>query len=328
MGQTTSAKVVERRLHGFTLVELLAVIAIISVLLALLLPAVQAARESARQTTCQNHLKQLALGLLSYESNFSKLPSGGDSRTEGFHPMGWVFEMFPFVEEQNRRNSIEQYASEHKGRDKLDQFQPWRDPIGDNRLFTETIELLICPSSELVDEPGSKDSAIKPDHPKSFAWKQAPLHYRAVAGTREEPCTGVVFPDDGVGIRLSQVLDGTSSTVLLAETSSRCGRTERPATYVGIEPWTLGYHLTKVGPDKQSRTWLTGDNKVVAHEIGTRVREDEENQNATPWSSDHADRGAHVAFCDGHVKYFSQDSPLELLKALATRDGGETIDVD
>src|SRR6476659_3058839 len=63
--------------RAFTLVELLVVIAIIGILVALLLPAIQAAREAARRNECKNHIKQLALGALLHESTFKALPSGG-----------------------------------------------------------------------------------------------------------------------------------------------------------------------------------------------------------------------------------------------------------
>ena len=74
------------RCPGFTLVELLVVIAIIGILVALLLPAIQAAREAARRSQCQNHLKQIATGMLLHESAHKHLPVGGWSPIRGGDP--------------------------------------------------------------------------------------------------------------------------------------------------------------------------------------------------------------------------------------------------
>lgn len=104
---------VAKRHSGFTLVELLVVIAIIGVLVALLLPAVQAAREAARRAQCQNNLKQMGLGALNHESNYGFLPTGGWSfdwgpdPDRGFgkkQPGGWMYNLLPFIEQQNLRD--------------------------------------------------------------------------------------------------------------------------------------------------------------------------------------------------------------------------------
>ena len=99
-------------LHGFTLVELLVVITIIGILIALLLPAVQAAREAARQLQCQNHLKQIGLAALDHEEVHKTYPTGGWSIVwlgdpdRGFdkgQPGGWIYNSLPFMEQESLR---------------------------------------------------------------------------------------------------------------------------------------------------------------------------------------------------------------------------------
>jgi prepilin-type N-terminal cleavage/methylation domain-containing protein/prepilin-type processing-associated H-X9-DG protein len=83
--------------HGFTLVELLVVIAIIGTLVGLLLPAVQAARESGRRMTCTNNLKQLGLGIANYEQARKIYPSGRDTKDP--YGVSWAFRLLPYVEQ-------------------------------------------------------------------------------------------------------------------------------------------------------------------------------------------------------------------------------------
>ena len=98
----------QRIRFAFTLVELLVVIAIIGILVSLLLPAVQSAREAARRSQCLNNLKQLGLGMLNHESAHQFFPSGGwgwywvgdpDRGTGAEQPGGWVYALLPYIEE-------------------------------------------------------------------------------------------------------------------------------------------------------------------------------------------------------------------------------------
>jgi prepilin-type N-terminal cleavage/methylation domain-containing protein len=91
--------------NGFTLVELLVVIAIIGVLIALLLPAVQAAREAARRSQCVNHLKQLGIAIHNYHDTYNIIPphGGGGSRSHDYTPH---VALLPFYEQQGRWNDL------------------------------------------------------------------------------------------------------------------------------------------------------------------------------------------------------------------------------
>ncbi|MGI9456235.1 MAG: DUF1559 domain-containing protein [Aeoliella sp.] len=125
---------------AFTLVELLVVIAIIGVLVALLLPAVQAAREAARRTQCVNQLKQMGLAMLNYENTRGEFPTGG---TEPWHDQGpdtlkfskgygWMVQILPYVEQGALQSISAGYGEGDKDRDQVVRSTP--------------VSLYFCPS--------------------------------------------------------------------------------------------------------------------------------------------------------------------------------------
>ena len=143
------------RHRGFTLVELLVVIAIIGILIALLLPAVQAAREAARGLQCRNHLKQLGLGLLIYHEAHGRFPPSGCWRGlpawEASTPIreNWVILLLPFIEQQGLHDAFDLTL-----------------PTTDNRNMTargQRLEVMLCPSDSFNTTPfnGSEGDTTK-----------------------------------------------------------------------------------------------------------------------------------------------------------------------
>ena len=135
-----------RPYSAFTLVELLVVIAIIGILVALLLPAVQAAREAARRTQCVNQIKQFTTGCLNHEATLKHFPTGGwgwgwvGDADRGFgieQPGGWVYNILPFIEEQAKHDLPKD------GNPKLDT-QP--QLMGARDMLVDPISILYCPS--------------------------------------------------------------------------------------------------------------------------------------------------------------------------------------
>jgi len=184
---------------GFTLVELLVVIAIIGILVALLLPAIQAARESARRTQCNNHLKQIALGLHNYHDNIGKLPFATICYINGPSPgqstntrQSWFHLILPYVEQAP-------YYEEIVPRIEANQVPGgWPEA-------TVVIETFMCPSD--------------PINPKT--WQQGfhgnyvPCHGSTDAGSGAGQTNGIFYPLSKT--KLTDITDGTSNTVMLGE---------------------------------------------------------------------------------------------------------------
>jgi prepilin-type N-terminal cleavage/methylation domain-containing protein len=221
-----------RRRHSpaFTLVELLVVIAIIGVLIALLLPAVQSAREAARQLQCKNNLKQLALACHNYESTMSGLPLLYSSSSQ----LGWITQVLPFFELQNIY-------------DQYDITLPWFD-AANAKVSAERIPVLECPTSPVSRVYTGTDAAFAGLSPNAMTtFTVATTDYFAIsaassATTLKAPSTvpagyfaaypkastqmdlSGVFGAQGVTSachRLAETSDGLSNTMMIGEMSGR-----------------------------------------------------------------------------------------------------------
>lgn len=202
-----------RRTGGFTLVELLVVIAIIGILVALLLPAVQSAREAARRAQCSNHLKQWGLALHNYHDVFGAFPMANAQNylpnVQGFSPQA---RLLPFVEQLNLQNTLDFSQPAFTG--------PF-NALVPNPLFAATfasrIPITICPSDPApiinVGAGGSQYSGI---------------NYMVSFGSGTGANYDLRWRTDGLvhensGVRFADVLDGTSNTVFMSESVRSVG---------------------------------------------------------------------------------------------------------
>jgi prepilin-type N-terminal cleavage/methylation domain-containing protein/prepilin-type processing-associated H-X9-DG protein len=207
---------------AFTLVELLVVIAIIGILVALLLPAIQSAREAARRSECSNNLKQIGLGLHHYHDTYGRLPMaivGGltSNKDDGF---GFLCAILPFIEQQSLYDIVNPTGTPGVFDDYSDDANLGVWPGGDS-----VVDTYRCPSSNLPDHvpptydvPGQIDGSLPID--KDWWVGYATSDYKGCGGS----CRG----DDGVlhknaeapgGRRFADVLDGLSNTLMVAESS-------------------------------------------------------------------------------------------------------------
>jgi prepilin-type N-terminal cleavage/methylation domain-containing protein len=309
-----------RHRRGFTLVELLVVIAIIGVLVALLLPAIQAAREAARRTQCSNNLKQLGVAFHNYHDTFKMIPPG--SLPKGGYFIGWAGRLFPFMEQQTRWDAMEAFRN-----DALVYLMPYRfdtAPHYGADAIWGPVPTLACPASSLKNR--------SPDI-TTYAWTptQGALHYRGCAGRVEDvtnpaqASTGHQWANSGTIYPLSQinfrdVIDGLSTTILLGETSSSTGWTTAiKASWGGIHSWVWGYDYYNPPTDDRM---LTLDSKVIQFPINYRGTF---GYNFTPYTSSHPG-GAQFVLFDGSARFIAEDIPLDLLKALGTREKREVIE--
>lgn len=196
---------------GFTLVELLVVIAIIGILIALLLPAVQAAREAARRTQCTNNMKQIGLGLLNYESTYRSFPSGGEGTDYTTSPPSTKFDMhsvftviLPYIEQ----NAVYQ---------QMNLSYSYRDTrfAGNQATAKTEIAAYLCPSDPFLST--NLD-------PQGYGR----LDYYATVYTDIDPTTGkrnkTTRKDGALAIpaaSIAAIIDGTSNTIAVIEDAGR-----------------------------------------------------------------------------------------------------------
>lgn len=305
--------------RGFTLVELLVVIAIIGVLVALLLPAIQAAREAARRMSCSNNLKQIMLGVHNYSAARKMFPSAAERNTTAdSHSIGLHVAIMPYLEQTAITNAI----GKNKNVSNIDSV-----------LRNTNIPMFWCPSrpqedpDEYVTEVGYYASTYYGNMGAGFPdsrWLLEAAHCGNVA------MDGVFIPY--ISIDPKDVTDGLSNTFALGERTYQIRSFFSGAWFLGNANFVVGKanDPSKVCVDSsKSMRWGIGTPESLGYYVSSNLVPPGANKNILFndlfWGSEHPG-GCHFAYADGSVHFVSDSTSLSLLRNMATRNGAETGD--
>lgn len=295
-----------RHRRGFTLVELLVVIAIIAVLLALLVPAVGGARESARRNQCSNNMKQLALAIQSYEVSNSRLPPAGfyNPPDGDLTSMSWNVGILPQIEEGSLSGQ-------------LDRTGLFSSIANENLAALAPVSTFLCPSQTTQRSVDPQDVASNGQfaYTSHYQCNPGPIGNNAETGAaypRFDPAGpsglyaigGVMLYNRGVAV--AEIRDGTSNTILLGELSWQGAPSYRS--------WLRG---TSLNDSEQ----MMGSGKNIMWGVNSRPATTPL-MNDQPLGSMHPG-GAVFGFAGGSVTYVDDSISLGVYMALASRAGGE-----
>jgi len=299
---------------GFTLVELLVVIGVIGILMALLIPAVQMARESSRRAACQNNLKQIGLGILHFESVKQKYPPGkkwsGPPSDPSSFAMAWSSFMLEHIEHSNIHNQINF---------KVSFTSPANLPA-----TSQAISVYLCPSTGQIEDHRTVDA-----HLTNLGGLPGEglgcIDYLGVSGPDKDaknPLTkvlygrqrGVLIGTKGLPIdeervepppvTVAMITDGLSNTICVAECTGR------------------GVKMKDGAIDALHGAWASGTN--VSHIDGSINEKTPKVWYTEQIHSDHPG-GAHLLMCDGSAHFVPKSTSNSVIRSMASRDGQEDL---
>ena len=305
-----------RRRHGFTLVELLVVIAIIAILIALLLPAVQAAREAARRTQCSNQFKQVGLALHNYHSTHGLFPPGQNyldwrcpedvqsSLASGIFWNGgaWGIFILPYLEEAVLHDELDFANAGTNG-----MYDCINVPVAQQR-----IAVYLCPSDP-QDEPIRTGTNWCPDG--HATWDFYMTNFGGVNDSRNSwswiwQCPKI-YGDGALlnlrSLRIAEFFDGSSSTLFVGEVTGGA-----PGSGEGHRGWAQ-FNLFDTSLGINGPTTIPGEGAWSRMPSGERG-----------FSSYHPG-GCHFLRADGSVHFESENIDQVILRALTTRRGGDFV---
>jgi prepilin-type N-terminal cleavage/methylation domain-containing protein/prepilin-type processing-associated H-X9-DG protein len=327
---------VRQKRRAFTLVELLVVIAIIGVLVALLLPAVQAAREAARRMQCSNNIKQIGLAMHNYSSAARAFPYGGRTKTNStvssYCPacnggwncdFTWLPYIGPFIEEQAWYDGFD--------------FKVCLSHTNNYQSRITKISKFVCPSGDgfglvdFTDPQASQWARVRTNYVVN--WGNTGFGQLTIASTPPVPFGGAPFTFRK-GVPLKELTDGTAHTLCVSEVlapvvsnkyDGPIGETslnEGGQSFDSIStpnstvpdlafracPGTLGDGGTLCARDPASASYPTPTSGGNAQHYSARSRHT---------------GGVNAAMCDGSVHFFSDEIDLTVWRSLSTAKGGE-----
>lgn len=330
--------------RGFTLVELLVVIAIIAVLIALLLPAVQQAREAARRSSCVNNMKQLAVAMHNYHDQWGAFPIGAlHSQTPGLRSnldrgTSFFVALLPFVEQASLYNELKDSAAGGVGNTDI------ANNVNGQVFDGRRLSVLSCPSSPL---PQLTDPLTTTPHGVMMPTYVGISGAATVGGgpnPDSEPTYNGVMASSGIlvpnrSVNFSDVSDGSTNTMMLGEQSSYA----RDAAGNEIDLRSSNSHGAWVGSTGSGipgdGTWFCRDFEswnittirypvnfldATAAQAGGATGVGPEDGANRPLQSIHPG-GANIALTDGSVRFISESVDYTLLTNLANRSDGNEI---
>lgn len=294
---------------AFTLIELLVVIAVIGVLVALLLPAVQQAREAARRTQCKNNLKQMGLAMHNYHDVHRRFPIGVAGQIQPGNTTFWHTGILPHIERGNLFNLI-------------DWTKPWNDTTSRNPDICGThISVYQCPSAA-VPEKESSAQGFDVRCPSTYLGCASGLLNREsgplpILSTSD--IDGMLYQGSSTSFRSAS--DGTSNTVLIGESL-------HDYSFWGDNPYA--------GPQVVDHWYIgsvhVGANNEVSEALGSTAVKPNTHKDLSSFideveigfTSRHPG-GVQCVFVDGHVSFISETIDLQVWSAMGTRSGGEVV---
>ncbi|WP_254511301.1 DUF1559 domain-containing protein [Anatilimnocola floriformis] len=322
--RTSTRVLCGQRSRGFTLVELLVVIAIIGVLVALLLPAVQAARESARRMSCTNNMKQIGISLHNHHDSKLVLPpgstGGGGVGTDLGKPRGpsettWVAYLFPFLEQTNLDIQVNWAQLNANFYDN-----------GGLKITPLKVTLFLCPS-DVRPEPNTTypPSVFGRGNYVANNGIGPAIEYRLGPGHTTPPNMarpgGAFFINSWLGMK--DITDGTSNTVMVSEI--RCPKSTTDGRGIMHYPEGPLFHHNRtpnsLAPDEIRQAWCVSTREapcIGAYTAYNNIRDIRTARSNHPG-------GVNAMLADGSVRFVRESIQLSIWQAVSSPDGGEII---